>query len=253
MGAPAQRVWDTFVPENDRRVAAAAGYGRVGGLGQRPVVLAIDMNVGFCGDRPEPAQESIKRWRNSAGAIGWRAAASAAPLISAARAKRIPIIYTTGQTPRIDGFDAGRGTDKNWRRSEDRHYDRATANEIIGPIAPDPLDILIAKPKYSSFFGTPLLSYLIDLRVDTLVVFGTATSGCVRASVVDAYQYNYRVAVVEEATFDRLESSHLLSLFDMNLKHADVMNVEALIDYVDSLPAGLFDQEMPALALTHGA
>lgn len=210
-------------------------------------MLVIDVNVAFCGDRPEPIEDSVKRWRNSCGLVAWEAADRIAVLLQGARAKRVPIVYTTGFDPRPDGFDSGRGADKNARRAEDLSADRAGGNEIIPAIAPRSGDLVVRKPKYSAFFGTPLLSYLIDLQVDTLLVCGTATSGCVRATVVDAYQYNYRVSVIEECTFDRIESSHAVSLFDMHLKHADVVSLEEACRYLDGVVGGLFDARMPSL------
>ncbi len=82
------------------------------------------------------------------------------------------------------------------------------------PIAPQRGDVVIAKAKPSAFFGTPLLSYLIAWQVDTLLVAG-GTSGCVRATVVDAFSYNFLVSVVAEACFDRGQASHAINLFDM--------------------------------------
>ena len=113
--------------------------------------------------------------------------------------------------------------------------------EIVKEIAPAPADIVIHKPKPSGFFGTPLQSVLNDYGVDTLLVTGGSTSGCVRATVVDAFSLNYFVAVVEEGTFDRIQLSHKANLLDMNIKYADVMNADAVGRYLDGLPAGLYD------------
>src|SRR5258706_581869 len=84
----------------------------------------------------------------------------------------------------------------------------------------------------AAFFGPPLVSYLIDLRVDTLVVTGCTTSGCVRSTVVDAFAYNFRVTVPADAVYDRAASVHEVNLFDMAQKYADVLwteDVTALI------------------------
>jgi nicotinamidase-related amidase len=113
--------------------------------------------------------------------------------------------------------------------------------EIVKEIAPAPADIVVHKPKPSGFFGTPLQSVLNDYGVDTLLVTGGSTSGCVRATVVDAFSFNYFVAVVEEGTFDRIQLSHKANLLDMNIKYADVMNAEAVGRYLDCLPADLYD------------
>jgi len=103
---------------------------------------------------------------------------------------------------------------------------------------------VIEKLKPSVFFGTPLLSFLVHLGADSLIVAGTTTSGCVRASVVDAFSNNYRVAIVEEGCFDRSQASHALSLCDMNAKYADVVRLEETLDYIEALPKGLF--KLPA-------
>jgi maleamate amidohydrolase len=83
--------------------------------------------------------------------------------------------------------------------------------------------VVLLKDKPSVFFGTPLMSYLHELQMDTLPVTGTTTSGCVRATVVDAFSYNFKVAVVEECVFDRGQASHKINLFDMQAKYADVV------------------------------
>ena len=87
-------------------------------------------------------------------------------------------------------------------------------------------DVLLPKKHPSAFFGTPLASYLINLRADTVVVTGCTTSGCVRGSVVDAFAYNFRVAVPSDAFYDRSAASHAVNLFDMSEKYADVMTTE---------------------------
>jgi nicotinamidase-related amidase len=80
----------------------------------------------------------------------------------------------------------------------------------------------------------------VELKIDTLLVTGVSTSGCVRASVIDAFSYNYRVAVVEEGCYDRSQASHAINLCDMNAKYADVVSVDEAIGYVKGLPDGLF-------------
>jgi nicotinamidase-related amidase len=113
-------------------------------------------------------------------------------------------------------------------------------SDIVKEIAPEPRDVLLRKSKPSAFFGTGLLHYLLELKVDTLLVTGTTTSGCVRATVIDAFSHNFNVAVVEECTFDRGEASHAINLFDMNAKYADVVSLQTTIDYLAGLPGDLF-------------
>lgn len=94
---------------------------------------------------------------------------------------------------------------------------------------------MIKKTKASGFFGTPLLSALRHLKCDSLLVAGTTTSGCVRASVVDAISYDFPCFVVEECVFDRFELSHLVNLWDMNAKYADVITLQEAIAHVEGL------------------
>ena len=118
--------------------------------------------------------------------------------------------------------------------------------KIVNEIAPQPSDIVIYKSKPSGFFGTPLQSVLNDYAVDTLLVMGGTTSGCVRATVLDAFSFNYFVGVVEEGTFDRIQLSHKANLLDMHIKYADVMKAEQVASYLDGLPQGLYEWKVAA-------
>lgn len=160
-------------------------------------------------------------------------------LLAASRSKGIPVIYTSFSW-RPDGFDFGGWAWKNSRIMEDpRTLDYG--NEISPEIAPEPTDIVLLKKKPSAFFGTPLMGYMTDLKIDSVIVTGTTTSGCVRATVVDAFSHNLRCIVVEDGCFDRSEISHAINLFDMNAKAADVLPSGEVLDYINQLPEGLFD------------
>jgi nicotinamidase-related amidase len=249
-------VWDRYLTDRDRAVYEAAGYGDKLGFGERPAVLVVDVNYAFVGPEPAPILESIKLWRNSCGEEGWAGVAAIAKLLAAAREKSLPIFYSTNLDLRPDGF--GKGLWRNRRKLEDRRLATGISpNEIVAEIAPQPRDVVIRKLRPSAFFGTPLASYLVELQVDTLLVCGTTTSGCVRASVLDAFSCGYRVAVVEECTFDRGEVSHAINLFDMNAKYADVVSLQAASEYVRGLSTGLFDETIagsgqPAVEIVEG-
>jgi maleamate amidohydrolase len=237
-----ERIWDKFLTEPDKTVFAAGGFGARAGFGKRPALLVIDVNWAFCGERPEPILESIKRWRTSCGAESWVALEYIKSLIEAARAKGLPVIYTTGER-RPDNWDAGSWRWKSTRAEEasGSAHDGVDGNEIVTLIAPSPKDIVIKKQKPSGFFGTNLASYLTLLGCDSLIVVGTTTSGCVRATVVDAFSLNYRVILAEEGCFDRSEASHAISLCDMHAKYADVLPTAEILSFFDRLPADLFD------------
>ena len=234
------RPWDRFLTGNDREVISAAGYGATGGFGERPALLVVDMTYNFCGERSEPILNSIKNRRASCGEAAWAAVPHIRDLIAVARERGIPVIYTL-RDARDDGWDRGRRHGKNRRSGEDSASD---GNRIIAELAPRPGEIVLRKQKPSAFFATPLIAQLTQLRCDTVIVAGCTTSGCVRATVLDAFSYNLRVGVPEDAVFDRAEASHAISLFDMNAKYADVMPATEIAAWLRTVPRGLF--ELPA-------
>jgi nicotinamidase-related amidase len=234
-------IWDKFLTERDKAVFAAGGFGARMGFGKRPVLLVIDVNYAFCGDKPEPILESIKRWPTSCGEEAWEGVRVVKGLIDASHTRGIPVVYTTNKK-RPDLWDNG-----SWSWKSKRHRERPRTEAVVEPnavvreIAPSPIDILIEKQKPSAFYATPLQSYLTLLACDSLLVTGATTSGCVRATVLDAFSANYRVAVVQDACFDRSQASHALSLCDMHAKYADIVESAEVIELISEFPAGLFD------------
>jgi maleamate amidohydrolase len=235
-------IWNKFLTERDKAVFAASGYGARGGFGKRPALLVIDVNYAFCGDKSEPILESIKRWRNSCGEEAWPAVAAIKSLCDKAHDKGVPVIYTTG-IRRPDNWDNGSWSWKNSRNGERPAVPvtNIDGNQIVDEIAPASQDIVIYKQKPSGFFGTNLASYLTLLGADSVIVTGTTTSGCIRATVLDAFSMNYRVAIAEEGCFDRSQASHAINLCDMNAKYADVLKTAEVLSFLDTLPEGLFD------------
>lgn len=225
--------WDDVISERDKEIYAKAGYGGRLAPGKKPAVLVVDVTTAFVGDKPEPILKSIERFPNSCGEVGWKALANIANLLAEARKHGVPVIYTA--SARKGAWQAGRWAEKHNRTLEPKNRELSTPEHIPKEIAPEEKDLIIAKVKPSAFFGTPLASHLISLGVDTLLVTGCTTSGCVRATVLDAFSYNFRVLLVEEGTFDRGEVSHKVNLFDMNQKYADVVNLKSALDYLHSV------------------
>jgi nicotinamidase-related amidase len=240
-GAVMERIWDKFLTERDKAVIEAAGFGAKAGYGLRPALVIVDVTYGFTGDRPEPILDSIKRWSSSSGAESWDAIAVIKRVASVFRAKRLPVIYSRGEA-RSDNWDTGSWSWKNRRTAEAvvRPEPSLGFNEIVAEIAPQPRDLVIPKQKPSAFFGTNLASYLVLLGCDSIVVAGTTTSGCVRATVIDAFSSNFRSIVIEDGCFDRAQASHAISLFDMNAKYADVVPSSDVLDHVAGLADNLF-------------
>lgn len=234
-----ERIWDRFLTEQDKEVYVRSGFGATSGFGQRPALLVIDVNYNFCGARREPILESIETFHNSCGEQAWDAIPHIRTLIDKCHEKRVPVIYTTGII-RADGWDAGGWLWKKSRAVEeastpDRPEFNHDGNDIVDEIAPLPHDILIHKHKASAFFGTPLAAFLNDLHADSLLIVGTTTSGCVRASVIDAFSLNFRVTIVEEGCFDRWEASHAINLYDMHAKYGDVLSINEVLMHLHKL------------------
>jgi nicotinamidase-related amidase len=234
-------IWNQFLTERDKAVFSAAGYGARAGFGKRPALLVIDVSYAFTGDKPgEPILDSIKRWRNSCGAESWVAVGHIKKLIDKAHQKQLPVIYTTG-VRRPDLWDSGGWTRKNTRSMEaPKTASNRNGYDIVDEIGRARRTSL-SPSRSCRFFGTPMTGYLTQLQCDSVVVTGTTTSGCVRATVVDAFSYNYRVAMVEEGCFDRSQASHAMTLCDLGAKYADIVKTDEVLSYFDTLETGMFD------------
>ncbi|MDR7469595.1 MAG: isochorismatase family protein [Armatimonadota bacterium] len=222
------RSWEHVIPKMDLAVHDAAGYGRPMGLGVRPAALVIDLNYRFLGWRPEPILQAVELWPKSSGERGWQVLPSVRRFLTLCRQARVPIIFTTGQA----GAPRSLQAEKSRQRGPDADEGELA---IVEEVNPAPGEMVMPKPRASAFFGTPLLSHLIRQSIDTLLLCGCTTSGCVRATAVDATSYGFRVAVVEECVFDRFEISHHVALFDLNAKYADVISLADLEAYLTGL------------------
>lgn len=228
------RIWDRFLTESDKEHLRHSDDRRVG-FGRKPALLLIDLYRGVFGDRPEPLMEAIRTWPSSCGMAGWNAVPHIQKLIAAARVAGIPVVHITmladsgmagwseaihcgGQVP---AAPTGAVLDRKKR-----------AAEIIDEVAPVDGEIVLKKTAPSAFWGTPLAGHLTLLGIDTLIVAGESTSGCVRASVVEAVSHRYRVQVVEDCVFDRHEAAHAINLFDMHQKYADVIPLDEALAYL---------------------
>lgn len=219
------RIWDDIIPEEDRRNYEKGVYGGTAGFGDRPAVIVVDMSNAFVDDRYPLACE----------AVGRPVAQAIADLLKPARHAGVPVFYTTAYawlTPRQKG---------RWKGASHTHpmMERPEAHAIVPELTPAPEDTVIVKSKPSGFFGTELAHQLIFLNVDTLIVTGMTTSGCVRATVVDAFSYNYRVVIPEECVGDRGGVSHKVALFEMQMKYADVLPARDVVAYLGRVRDGV--------------
>jgi maleamate amidohydrolase len=217
--------WAGVIPAEEERAYEAAGFGRPSGLGKHPALIIIDVQYRTVGTRPLPFFESIKEFPTSCGEVGWRAVERIVPLLAYFRARGWPVMYPH-VAPKNVKTDSGRLAEK----VPAIMTIPAHGYDFVREIAPRDGDVLLPKRHPSAFFGTALTSYLIDAGVDTLIVTGCTTSGCVRGSVSDAFAYNFKVTVPHDCCYDRSATSHAVNLFDMAAKYADVLASDELIE-----------------------
>ena len=187
------------------RIAAEETGGTIG-FGVRPALLVVDFVNGFF-------------YRNRYPGIA-EAARSTRPLLLAARDARLPVVHT-----RIayadDGSDCGIWALKSPRLRA--LTETAEASQFIASLAPAPGERVVRKTQPSAFFATDLASHLIARGVDTLVFAGCTTSGCIRATVIDAISHNFRPIVAADCVGDRSAAAHAANLREIGQKYADVL------------------------------
>jgi len=216
--------WNDVIDDEIREIYEA--YHRKLFVGPKPAVLAIDLyNKAYLGGN-RPVREVNREFSGSCGQNAWRALPPTQALFSAARAAGVPVIYSTRHADTAGVHSTNR---QMKGETEDLYH-------IKAELAPQPGELVIHKERASVFFGTPLIAHLRRMGVESLIICGESTSGCVRASTVDAYSYGFHNVLVEECTYDRSMLSHKVNLFDLHHKYADVMHVEEVIAHLDALP-----------------
>jgi nicotinamidase-related amidase len=203
---------------------ARGGFGKRLGFGQRPALLVIDFVRAYL-VKDSPLYAGVEA-----------AQAAAVQLLAAARAARIPVVHTNvvyqpggrdggvffRKVPALASFEAG------------AHPDLAAFAEGLEPL---PGETVISKQYASAFFGTSLASTLTALGVDTVLIAGLSTSGCVRASAVDCCQHGFIPVVVAEAVGDRASGPHEANLFDIHAKYGDVVALDEVRSWLAKVRA----------------
>jgi nicotinamidase-related amidase len=200
-------------------MSAKGFFGRMG-FGARPAVLVVDLIRGFTDERCPLASNLDSQVENTR------------RILDAARDAGAPVILSTVDYDE-DLDEAGRWSLKvpsnEWLKRGSEWI------EVDERLAPQRGDMLLVKKYASCFFGTDLVSRLTSQAVDTVIITGCTTSGCVRASAVDACSYGFHTIVVEDAVGDRAPLSHLTCLFDIDAKYGDVTTTDAVVEHLQSL------------------
>lgn len=208
--------------EDKNAIYEHAQLGHKLGFGEKPALIVVDFQLGFT----VPEQSPL------AGNLDAEVAATN-ELIAAARKKDIPVIFT------VVGYDPHRQDDAGLWPEKAPSLRMLTIGSDLVKLDPrlnqEPGDLVITKKYASGFFGTYLASTLTMQSVDTAIVTGCTTSGCVRATVMDALANGFRPIVPIECVGDRAQEPHQANLFDIGAKYGDVMPLQEVLEYLEQL------------------
>ena len=228
-------VWEQFLTEDDKLVLAKRKKRAAGGLGAKTALLVIDMQVTACGyDRP--IYEQLDEYPGACGPHAWESIGYQQKLLAAARSNGMQVIYSKHYFKPETGLPAS---------DPSNNFSSLNANsEIPVEVAMMPGDLLVEKQRPSCFAFTNLPLMLQNKGIDSLLVVGNSTSGCVRATCVDAGGFGIKVQVIEEGVFDRIEFSHAAALFDMQFKICDVISFDQAMETITGVKS---ESREPAL------
>jgi maleamate amidohydrolase len=216
------------VVEPDVLAACDKKYNRKLFVGKKPALLAIDLYNRVYEGGNKPVLEIQEKHPSTCGEYAYAAIPPTVRLFAAARKAGIPIVYTTGAQEQPGKLKSP----NNKAVYPETNLDPYGIREEF---APQPGDRMIYKERASGFYGTPLHAYLTGKGVDSLIVCGESTSGCVRATVVEGCSASFHMTVVEECCFDRILVTHKINLFDLHHKYADVMHVADVVKHLETL------------------
>jgi nicotinamidase-related amidase len=219
--------WKDIVPSDVLDIYTH--YERNTFVGPAPALIAIDLYELSYQGGPRPVAEVAKTFPSSCGEYAFAAIEPTRRLFAAARAAGLPVFYSTMDT-RADSLPTAVTATRRRKISVD-----PALYAIRADFKPQPGDVVITKQRASALFGTPLVAHLTQLGVRSVIICGESTSGCVRASAVDAYSHGFHVTLVEECCFDRSLLSHKVNLFDLHHKYADVMKLDEVLAHLDTL------------------
>lgn len=218
--------WQDVIPANVLNLYRH--YRRDLYIGPKAAVLAIDLYKLAYQGGPKSVDEVTKEFPSSCGINAWNALEPTKRLFAAARTAGLPIFHTTYETRTSAKPGFVGATNRQLTPLDPKVY------EFQPEVAPLDGEVVLIKQRASAFFGTALVAHLAQLGIDTVIIFGESTSGCVRASTVDGYSYGYHMVMAEECCFDRSDISHKVNLFDLHHKYADVMKIEEIVRILET-------------------
>ncbi len=218
--------WMKVIPESEFTIYKNAGL--LGKLepGKKAALILTDLTMSSCGSEGNTLEEAQKEHPLACGPVAWETMPRISRLIEVFRAKGLPLVYTHADLPKQ--LMAGPAA----KTKRDISKDDPKMGEFPDIVAPKDGDFILPKTKASAFFQTPLNAFLVRNNVDTVVICGVATSGCIRATALDAFSNGYKTFVVDDCCFDRSYFAHCTNLFDINAKYGSVISLDEVAEII---------------------
>jgi nicotinamidase-related amidase len=215
--------WDGIIPDADLAIYERAGFSRQPRWDGRPALLIVDALWAFIGHQPVDVLEAIKEYPTASGKAGWDGLARIAEALAFCREAGLPVIYVCADGAGKSLYGATTRTRRGEGAADPSAYD------IPEQIAPEAGEAVVMKTKASGFFRTSLDVLLWRNKIDTVLIAGATTCGCVRATTVDAHSLGFETIVLQDAVWDRSPFSHAVSLFELSMKYAAVTTVDEAV------------------------
>jgi maleamate amidohydrolase len=219
--------WMKAIPEADLATYRSGGFLRDVTFGERAALIVVDVTLGFCGSPGLTLEQAIAEFPTACGPVSWETMPRIARLVKLFRDRALPIVFTSNDL--VANAYTGKATKGGRKGKPNPRF-----NEFPPEISPREGEWVPAKTKASGFFQTPLAAHLVRERIDTAVVCGVSTSGCVRATAVDAYSHGFKTFVVDDCCFDRSWFAHCANLFDLHAKYAAVASLSEIATLIGS-------------------
>jgi nicotinamidase-related amidase len=213
--------WMKLIPKSELALYERVGFALEPELGARPVLIVVDLTYGFTGSEGLTLAEAIREFQPACGPVSWETVPRIGRLIELFRGAELPVVFTRSDLRDVPF------TGKSTRSRRDAAKLAPKFSEFPPAVTPQIGEWVLEKTKASAFFQTPLSAYLVRQAIDTVIVCGVSTSGCVRATVVDAASHGFNTLVVDDCCFDRSEFAHASNLFDLT-KYAAVVSLGEL-------------------------
>jgi nicotinamidase-related amidase len=213
--------WMKQIPASELKTYEKAGFMGEARIGERTALIVVDVTYGFTGSEGLSLEEAIAEFGPACGPVSWETLPRIAKLIGLFRDLSRPVIFTRSHM--YNNLFAGKATKSTRSLSPDPKF-----NDFPPQILPQENEWILEKTRASVFFQTPMASYLVQNGVDTVVLCGVSTSGCVRATIVDSFSHGFRTIAIDDACGDQDSEPHDANMRDVGRRYADVIQTKTI-------------------------